>query len=336
MLNMKLSRVLLALGLIGLGLIVVKNLGQLGTLMDALSDLRWYAVPLLIIMQIASYSSNARYYQTFFAISGEQLPFKRLFKIAIAINFANIAIPSGGVSGTTYLAQALHDDVSAGRATLAQLARYAFTTLSFIVVLAFGFLMLFLGGSIAKVSVRLTMLIVLVILVISIIILLLFTERRLLEKGLRLIVRIINRLGRTIFRRKNQLITNHQLTRFLDELYTGYHEIVHSSKNWPSLFWWALAGNIAEVLTLYSVFIGFGIWPNLGAVITAYTIANAVSVLGLLSGGVGVYEAAMIAALAALGIPFTMAFGIVIVYRGLSMLIFLPIGFYYYRQSLKS
>ena len=332
---MKLSRVLLTLGLIGLGLIVVTNLGQLSTLTDALTDLRWYAVPLLVIMQVASYSANARYYQTFFAISGERLLFEKLFKTAIAINFANIAIPSGGVSGTTYLAQTLHDDVSAGQATLAQLARYAFTALSFIVVLAFGFLMLFLGGSIAKVSVRLTMLIVLFALVGAIVLILLFAERSLLERGLGLVVRFINYVAQVVFRRKAFLITQEQLTKFIDELYDGYHEVVGSSKDWPVLFWWALAGNICEVLTLYVIFIGFGLWPNLGAVITAYTIANAVSVLGLLSGGVGVYEAAMVAAFVALGQPFTLAFGVVIVYRGLSMLIFLPIGFYYYRQSLK-
>jgi uncharacterized protein (TIRG00374 family) len=287
-------------------------------------------------MQLASYSSNAKYYQAFFAVSGQHIPFKKLLKTSIAINFANIAIPSGGVSGTTYLAQTLKDDVSAGRATLAQLARYAFTTLSFVVVLAFGFLLLFLGGNIARVSVRLTMLIVMVLLVVAIILMILFAERSLLEKGINILVKFVNRVARGVFRHNDALITKDQIDRFVDELYEGYHEVVGSTKSWPKLFWWALAGNIAEVLTLYVIFIGFGMWPNLGAVITAYTIANVVSILGLLSGGVGVYEATMIASFVALGIPFTIAFGIVIIYRSLSMLIFLPIGFYFYRQSLKS
>jgi uncharacterized protein (TIRG00374 family) len=332
---MKLSRVLLTLGLIGLALIAVKNLGQLSALLDALSDVQWYVVPLVVFMQLLSYSSNARYYQAFFSISGDKLSFDRLLKTAMAINFANIAIPSGGISGTTYLAQSLHREVTAGRATLGQLARYAFTILSFMVVLVFGFLLLFFGGGIAKVSVRLTILGLLVVLIVSIVLILLFSERRLLERGLGFIVRFINYTVCTITNRKNEVITRAQLTKFLDELYDGYSEIVRSSKNWPILFGWALAGNIAEIMTLYVVFVSFGVWPNLGAVIAAYAIANAVSLLGVFTGGVGVYEAAMVAALTALGIPFTLSFAVIIIYRGLSMLIFLPLGFIYYRQGLK-
>jgi len=34
---------------------------------------------------------------------------------------------------------------------------------------------------------------------------------------------------------------------------------------------WSLAYNVAEVLTIYVVFVGLGIWINPGVVITAYT-----------------------------------------------------------------
>lgn len=333
---MKLSRILLILGLVGLGLIIITNLGQIDSLINAIKHLSWYAIPLLVIAQLASYAANAKYYQSFFSISGEKLSFKRLMKASLAINFTNIAIPSGGVSGTAYLAQTLRGDVSAGRATLGQLSRYAFTFLSFIPVLAFGFFLIYWSGGIAKISVRLTVLIVLIMLVVAIILLILFSQRKILERILKLIVDFINYIYQKILRRKQRLITDMQRTKFIDDLYIGYHEIIDNSKNWPKLFWWALAGNVAEILTLYVVFVGFHVWPNPGGVIIAYTMANSASLLGLISGGVGIYEAVMIATLTALGTPFALSFAIVIIYRGLSMLIFLPIGFYYYRQSLKS
>ena len=97
---------------------------------------------------------------------------------------------------------------------------------------------------------------------------------------------------------------------------------------------WSLAYNVAEVLTIYVVFVGLGIWINPGVVITAYTLAIIASLAGFLTGGIGVYELGMIGTFTALGIPFATAFTVVLVYRALSMILFLPPGFYFYRRQL--
>jgi uncharacterized protein (TIRG00374 family) len=333
---MKLRRLLLLAGLVGICIVILAHLGDVPKFIDALGQLRWYVIPLVIIVQLASYYFNARYYQAFFAISDYKVGLKRLYQISLAINFANQALPSGGVAGTTYLSDAVKPEVPSGMAALAQLGRYIFTFLSYFIVLAVGLLLLFLGRSndLNKPSVRLVILLMLGVLAIGLVLLMVFQERTRLEVVLKQGVRFINAFGRRILRRKKALIGPHRTDGFLYEFYSGYRLVIGQKGHWPNLLGWSLGYNIAEVLTIYVVFLGLGQWPNPGVVITAYTLAIIASFAGFLTGGVGVYELGMIGTFTALGVPFATGFTVVLVYRALSMILFLPPGFYLYRRGL--
>jgi uncharacterized protein (TIRG00374 family) len=331
---MKFQRVLIILGLLGLSVLLIANLGGLHKFIEAFRHVQWYVVPLLVGVQLISYFCNAKYYQAFFGLSDAQINFRRLYEASLAINFANQAIPAGGVAGATYLAQAVKHHVSPANAALAQLGRYAFTFLSHFPVLIVGFLLLFFGDSLEKVSVQLTILAMFIILVLGAALLLVFSKRRRLERSIRPVVQLINSLGRRILRQPDDVLPYARIETFLNEFYDGYHQVIRHKGQWLKLGGWALGGNLAEIMTVYVVFIGFGIWPNPGIVITAYTLGIMVSVLGVFTNGVGVYEAGLIGTLTALGIPFALAFAVVIVYRGLNLGIFLPVGLVYYKKYL--
>ena len=333
---MKLSRLLLLAGLVGVGILLMANLGDLPKFLSALGHLRWYVVVMVIAVQLGSYYFNARYYQAFFAISKHTVGLRRLFEVSLAINFANQVVPSGGVVGTTYLTEAVKPEVPAGTATLAQLGRYIFTFLSYFIVLAVGFLIFFLSddSDLNKVSVRLVIILMLVVLALGLVLLMIFSERSRLEAALRPVTHFTNAFGRHVLRRKQALIKPHWADQFLDEFYRGYRLVIGDKGRWPTLLGWSLAYNIAEVATIYVVFIGLGQWVNPGIVVTAYTLAIIASFAGFFTGGIGVYELGMIGAFTALGVPFATAFTVVLVYRVLSMALFLPPGFYFYRRDL--
>lgn len=329
-------RILILLGLAGVFLIIVNSLGDPHKILQAFIRVRWYVVPLVIGAQLLDYYCNAKYYQAFFSISAHKVSTRLLYEASLAINFANVAIPSGGVAGTTYLAEAIKSaGVPPARSTLAQIGRYIFTFVSYFMVLAFGFVVMFLSGNLNKVSVRFVMLIMIVILAAGLVLLAVFSERTRFEIIITPFIRFINRFGKTILRRTKPLIIREKVDRFLTEFYDDYHELLTHKAQWPSLLWWSLGGNLAEVATVYVVFIGFGQWVNPGIVITGYTLAIIASVGGILVNGLGVYEAGMIGTFAALGVPFALAFAVVIVYRILNMGLFLPIGLVYYRKHLK-
>ena len=334
---MKLRRFLILIGVLGILVLVFSTLGNPMKIVQAFEKVRWFVVPLVIVMQLLSYYYNARYYQEFFAIFGHSVNFRRLYEASLAINFANQAIPSGGVAGTTYLAEAVKDSgVPPGQTTLAQLNRYIFTFLSYFIVLAFGFLMLLFGNDLDKVSVRFMILLMVIVLAAGVVLLAVFAERSRLEKLVRPIIRGLNKLARRILKHRHQpVISDEQLDTFLDEFYHGLHRVMEHKGRWPALLWWSFGGNLAEVATLYAVFVGFGQWVNPGIVISAYTLGIAASVAGILANGLGVLEASLIGTFAALGVPFALAFAVTIVYRVLSFVLFLPPGLYYYRRHLK-
>jgi uncharacterized protein (TIRG00374 family) len=334
---MNLRRFLILVGILGVLVLVFSTFGNPVTIIQVFQKVRWYVVPLVILMQIISYYYNARYYQEFFSIFGHNVNFRRLYEASLAINFANQAIPSGGVAGTTYLAEAVKGEgVPPSQTTLAQLNRYIFTFVSFFIVLAFGFLMLLFGNDLDKVSVRFMILLMVIVLTAGLVLLAIFSERSRLERILYPIIRLFNRLSRSMLKRRDKpLIAETQVDTFLTEFYHGLHEVIEHKGRWPALLWWSLGGNLAEVATLYAVFVGFGAWVNPGIVISAYTLGIAASVAGILVNGIGVLEAGLIGTFAALGVPFALAFAVTIVYRVLSFILFLPPGLYFYRRHLK-
>lgn len=333
---MRLRQLLILLGFLGLGILIVTNLDDVHAFVTAISHIRWYVFPLVAILQFGGYYANGRYYQVFFATSDRHVDLRRLIEAAIGINFVNLALPAGGLAGTGYLAEVVRDTVPSGTATLAQLGRYAMTFLSYFVVLALGFVLLALSGDIDEPSVRIMLIVMVSVLGLGILFVPIVSDQSRLTKVVLPVVRFINGLFKRFFRRRSNLIPLVRVEQFLTDFSTDYEILSRDKRRRLQLLWWALLGNITEVATVYAVFIGFGLWPNLGVVITGYTLAVMASVLSLATGGLGVYEFGMIGAFAALGVPLAASFAVVIVYRGLSMIYFLPPGFYYYRKYLKS
>lgn len=333
--HMRLRQILIVIGFLGIGLFLIANLGDFHKFVEALSDVQWYLFPLLIAIQLYSFYCSAHYYQIFFAAAGNTVGLRRMYEISMAINFTNQVVPAGGLAGVAYLNEVVKPEVPSGTATLAQLAHYVFTFISYFVVLGLGLTLLFLSGDLNKVSVRIMLIVMVATLLAGVVILMVFSERSRTEAVLRPVLGALTAIKKSVFRRPRPIIDPAKLAKFLDDFYHGYHEIIKRRETWPKLLAWCLGGNFAEVATLYAVFIGFGLWPNPGVVITGYTLAIMISVLGVFTGGVGFYEFGMIGTLSALGIPFATAFAVVIVYRGLSMLLFLPPGFYFYRKTLE-
>jgi len=101
-------------------------------------------------------------------------------------------------------------------------------------------------------------------------------------------------------------------------------------------FIYALLANIAEVLAIYVVYVAFGHWVNIGAVILGYAIANFAGFVSVLPGGIGVYEALMTGVLVIGGVPAGVSIPVVVMYRVLNTIIQLPPGYYLYQKALQS
>lgn len=331
---MKISRWLGLIGLLALALVFIFNIKYFHDFVGLASRAKWYVLLLIVAAQALSYYCNAKYYQAFFKLFGYSLATRPLFEAALAINFVNQVFPSGGVSGSSYLSRLLQHEVPVGKSTLAQLGYYVFTFISFLLVLATGFILLFLGNNLSKVTVRIVLFFVLLIIIVSLLLITVVADRKRVEWVVEAGARALNSLGRRVFKRKKVIVSHEQLSGFFDEFYEGYHFLLEERGKWRLLLSYCLGGNIAEVATIYVVFLAFGSLINPGVVIIAYTLANMLSIISIVSAGAGLYEATMVGSFAALGVPFALALSIVVVYRVLNFVLFLPAGYWVYRKNV--
>jgi uncharacterized protein (TIRG00374 family) len=89
-----------------------------------------------------------------------------------------------------------------------------------------------------------------------------------------------------------------------------------------------------DLVSLYMVFIAFGVYPNPGVIIAAYLIALGLSVLSVFTSGIGVFEISMVSILVGLGLSFDLSFSASIVFRIIALWLFLPVGLYFYKRTM--
>lgn len=324
--------VLLALGaFIVIGFL---NRGEVKEAIGLLRTARWPLLALAPLIQLISFYANARYYQTFMATFSYPAGLGRLYRMSLALNFVNQITPSAGISGVTFFSYGLRQQVPAGKATLIQFGRYFLTFVSYSVLLLFALLLIYFGGGIDKIIVR----VVVLLIAGSLLGFGLFIYALSTKRGFN---RLIYRLQRLVdwsaarFRRsKRPVVGKGRMKRLLIEFHQGFDLVSRERHRLLKPLFYALMGSFMELATLYVVFAALGALINPGAAIIGYAVANTASAVSVVPGDVGIYELAMVASLSATGISLGIALSATLLYRILNKALFLPIGFYYYSQII--
>ncbi|MBI4101130.1 flippase-like domain-containing protein [Candidatus Microgenomates bacterium] len=328
--------ILTGLALIALGILIFLNWQEIVDAIRIIKDISWYILLWLPVVQLASYYTNARYYQSFMETFGYKPKLRRLYELSLAVNFVNQVSPSAGITAASFLSYGLKGQVPAGKVTLIQYGRYALTTLSYAILLAIALALIYFGGGIDKIIVRVVVILVAGLLVLGGIFWYSFSNRRLFNKVVYRLQRLIDRTSRILRRRTDgPLIGKERVKRLLDEFHAGYDLVIKERHRLGEPFIYALLGNIMELLTIYVVFIALGHLVNPGAVMIGYAIANAVGVISIIPVDLGIYEVAMVTALSATGVSVAVGLSATIIYRVVNRVLFLPIGFYFYSKYLR-
>jgi uncharacterized protein (TIRG00374 family) len=148
------------------------------------------------------------------------------------------------------------------------------------------------------------------------------------------LTRAINKIIHIVRPKHPETISIAALQGFANEIHDNFQELRADRKLLGYVLGRALIANVTEILTLYMVYVAFGEWVNIGAVIIAYAVANFAGLVSVLPGGVGIYEVLMTATLTAAGVPAALSIPVVIMYRVLSMMIQLIPGAILYHHSL--
>lgn len=301
-----------------------------------LANLNFFWLLLIIPLQLANYSSIAKFYQSYLKNLGEKVAFLPMFKIGLEMNFVNNVFPSGGVSGFGYFGMRMHSEgVPTSKATLTQVMRHTLTFLGFIVYMVIALLILSFFGNASRFMVLMSSIIITLILISTALVVYIISSSARVKRFTTFLPRVVNWVGRVILRGKTPPINIGKIEVLFQQLHDDY-QVVH--RDWRALrkpFFWTLMMNLSELLTINVVYFAFGSTVNFGALIIAYAVANMAGLIAILPGGVGVYEGLMTAVLTGAGIANALALSATVVYRVLNMSIFLPIGFVLYQIALR-
>lgn len=301
-----------------------------------LENVNAWALLLLIPVELLNYHAQARMYQRLFAIVGNKLSYKFLYKASMELNFVNHVFPSGGVTGLSYFTLRLREGkkLTGGKATFIHAMKIMLYILAFEVLLIFGVFSLAIMGH-ANNLVMLTAGSLSTLLVVGTLgFMYIIGSRQRINNFFTVLTRALNRMIKVVRPNYPETINIDQAKQAFDDFHDSYMQIKSNYQQLKSPFMYALLADITEILAVYVVYLAFGELVNIGAVILAYGIANFAGLISVLPGGVGIYEALMTAVLAATGIPPGVSLPVTVMYRILNTVLQLPPGYYFYKKAI--
>ncbi len=321
--------------LAALAFLVVISWDQIREAFSDLSQLNLWVLVLIIPAQLLSYFAIARLYKDFFDAQGDAITLREMFKVTLELNFVNHVFPSGGVSGFSYLSIRLKAlGISTSKSTLAQILRFALTFISFILLLLLALVLLAFDGTTSPLIVLICSTIIGSTIFGSAVGVFIISKARRIKAFVSWLPKALNYVFKH-FKKGSEIINMNKVEATLEDLHDDYKTISKNMQLVKRLLVWALLLNILEIVTIYIVYIAFGSLINPGALIIAYAVANFAGLIAILPGGVGVYEGLMTAVLASAGVPKALALSATVVYRILTMALFLPVGYVFYNRALK-
>ena len=257
-------------------------------------------------------------------------------RMALEMNFVNHILPSGGVSGMSYMSWRLGQyGVSAGKATMAQVVRYVMTFIAFIALLLLAVLVVTIDGEINRwiilVSSGLITSIVAVILggvfVIS--------SRRRMHKFAVWVTNTTNAVVRKVtFGRKTHVLLSGAVEAYFTDMHEDYVSLLRDKKVLLKPFLWGLLSNAAEVSLFMITFWALGVTVNPAPILIAYGVAATAGALVVTPGGAGAYEAIMVGFLAVAGVSSGTAIAGIVLTRVILLLGTIVLGYVFYQQAI--
>lgn len=321
--------------LAALAILVYAIRRQLGQTLDRIGSIQWWLLLLLLPIEALNYHGQSRLYERLFATVGNRLSYRRLYRVSLELNMVNHLFPSGGVTGISYFNLRLRRyGVRAGKATLVQAMKLALTFLSFEILLLLGMVVLAVAGRASNLMIFIGTIITTVLVIATFLFPYVIGSQTRINQLMTGLTRFLNRLIRLVRPKTVEAINVDTARGAFEEAHNAYLEFRNRKQELYVPFWYALLMNVTEVAAIYVVFVAFGRWVNVGAVILAYAVANFAGFVSVLPGGVGVYEALTVGIMASAGVPAALTLPVIVMYRVVNTIIQVPPGYVLYHMAL--
>ncbi|HRN97465.1 MAG TPA: lysylphosphatidylglycerol synthase transmembrane domain-containing protein [Candidatus Saccharibacteria bacterium] len=305
---------------------------------NLLGSVNLWILSLLIPVQLISYFATGGMIFSYLRSKGNLRDTTRwqMTRMALELNFVNHIIPSGGAAGFSYLGWVLgRHGVSPGRATMSQIVRFVLTFISFILIMLIAFAALTLDHKVDRPIVLICSALVLMMVVAMFLFVFLAGNRARLVRFSAWFTKTSNKFITKITRgKKTNVVKLAAIENFFLEMHEDYIEIRKDSKILRMPFVWSIMNIVMDVLLVWLAFWSLGYMVNPAIIFIAYGVSSVASVLSVMPGGAGVYEAIMIAFLASAGVPPGMAIAGTLLARVVLVLGTILFGYVFYQLTI--
>lgn len=305
---------------------------------ELLGSVNLWILALLIPGQILVYYAGGEMIFSYLRDKGKMkdVPHTQTVQIALEGNFVNHVLPSGGVSGVSYLSWRLsHLGVPAGKATMAQVVRHAMGFLSFISLLLVAIVAVTIDGDINRWIILTSAVLIGSMSTAIVAAVFLFSSKRRIELFSDWFVKNANRVVRRVtFGRRRTVLRKDKVRTFFDDMHHDFLELRHDKKLLIKPYLWGLVYMAMDAGLFVITFLALGEAVNPAPVLIAYGVASLAGFFVLTPGGAGAYEAIMVAFLAIAGIASGVAITGIVLTRVIVLIGTIGFGYIFYQRAL--
>jgi uncharacterized protein (TIRG00374 family) len=303
-----------------------------------LGQVNLWILSLMIPMQILVYYAGGEMIFSYLRAKGQLQKVKRreLVRIALEGNFVNHVLPSGGVSGVTYLTWRLGMyGVPGGRATSAQVVRHAAGFTAFACLLLLALFAVTIDGTLNR-WIILTSAMIFGLLLFAILgCIYLFSSKRRVGLFASWLYHAINWVIRRVtFGKKRKWVKEEVMVHFLEEMHDDFLELKKDKRLLIKPFLWGLVYTLGDAGLFMIAFWSLGEVFNPAPILIAYGVATLAGMFVLTPGGAGAYEAIMVTFLSFAGIASGVAIAGTLLARVVILLGTVLFGYVFYQQAL--
>lgn len=324
--------------LVLIGIIIFFSRHELEQAWYLLQNVNLWVLALLIPGQIFVYFVSGEMMFSYLRAKGsiKHVPAGDLVRMSLEMNFVNHVMPSGGVSGISYMTWRLGKyKITPGRATSAQLVRFTMNFLAYIALLLLAVLIVTIDGNINRWIIFVSFsLVLMTIVAVSLLVYILSSRHRMWQFADQVVKKGNRVIAKLTFGRKRSVLRYSQVEKFFTDMHFDYKALRRDRRVliWP--FLWGMLNVLGDVALFWVAFWSMGIVLNPAPILIAYGVAALTAIFFITPGGAGAYEAVMISFLALAGLNKGEAIAGIVLTRVILMLGTIVFGYIFYQKSI--
>lgn len=257
-------------------------------------------------------------------------------RISLELNFVNHILPSGGVSGMSYMGWRMGKyGVSSSKSIMAQTIRYVAGYAAMAVLLVVAVVAVTVDGDINRWIILMSSTLVFMMAIVTMFGIYLLKHPSKMATVAHRLARMANKTIRFLTAGHGQhTFDASKIEAFLEDIHQDYLEIHLDKRILWQPFWWGIVFTIAEIALYYVTFFALGTHVNPAAILIAYGIASLAGFIVVTPGGAGAYEALMVLVLVMAGMGQGQAIAGIVLSRAIILLVTIVMGYIFYQLSV--